>query len=203
MKAFFALSLAALLIAGCGKQQNAETQPGTAQSAYTDVIDSNRGYIIENAKFAAEGETAVFTIGDSFRLAAGTSSVLVLREKETEAAPGYILALQFPSFASNTSVEYGSDAATCQYWVVGLKDAKLSYVKTGLISGSLRFIKKAASTINLGLNRDIQDGVGDIEIALSNIAAPGVKVADSKKFAARFQLPLITLEEMAKIMQPA
>lgn len=203
MKAILALSLVMLVLAGCGQQQKTEGQPGTAQSAYTDVIDSNRGYIVEGARFAAEGEPATFSIGDKFRLAPGASSVLILREKESEATPGYILALQFPSFVPNSTVEYGADAAASQYWVIGLKDGKPSSLKTGLISGSLRFVKQAPSKINLGLNREIRDGVGDIEIAVANIAAPSFTVDAAKKVAARFQLPLLSLEEMAKLMQPA
>ena len=203
MKAILALSLAMLVMSGCGQKQKADTQPGTAQSAYTDVIDSNRGYIVEGARFAAEGETGSFSIGDKFRLSPGTSSVLILREKESDATPGYILALQFPSFAPNTAVEYGTDPSMSQYWVIGLANGQRSYIRTGLVSGSLRFIKQAPSKINLGLNREIKDGVGDIEVALSNIAAEGFKVLASKKVAARFQLPLISLEEMARLMQPA
>jgi hypothetical protein len=64
-------------------------------------------------------------------------------------------------------------------------------------------VKQSPSKINLGLNREIKDGVGDIEIAVANIAAAGFTVNAAKKVAARFQLPLISLEEMAKLMQPA
>ena len=203
MKVLIAVSFFALLLGGCAKQQKAEDQAGAAQSAYSDVLGSDRGYIVENAKFAVAGDESLFSIGNNFRLSAGASSVLILREKETEGRPGYILALQFPAFAAGTTKDYAGDVESAQYWAIGYVDGKSVVSQTGLISGSLRFVKTNPSNIDLGLNRDIMDGVGDIEIVVANIMAEGMKLEEVKKFAARFQLPMISLQEFAKITQPA
>lgn len=203
MKALFALSMTILLLAGCAKREQSDAQAGATQSAYTDVIGSNRGYIVENAQFAAADDKALFTIGDKFALAAGSSSVLILREQESESRPGYILALQFPTFAPGTSKDYGTDPQAAQFWLLGTADKVSIVAQTGTVSGSVRFIKKAQSTIDLGLNREITDGVGDIEVVAAGISVEKLKFDTSKKFAARFQLPIITIEELAKINQPS
>jgi hypothetical protein len=200
----FALSMLLLvLLVGCGKQKGADDQAGTAsQSAYSDVIDGKQGYFVEQAAFASASDPVMYSIGDKFKLTRGQSSVLIINLPASDQAAGCILALQFPSFAAGTTQDFNGDTVNAQFWLMGKGQEGAVMASTGLISGSVHFIKKAKSTLNLGLNREVLDGIGDIEIAVSNIVPGALKFAAEKKFAARFQLPIITLAEMSKITQP-
>ncbi|MDH7515632.1 MAG: hypothetical protein QHI48_07155 [Bacteroidota bacterium] len=203
MKAHLALFLAALLLTGCSKQQRNEDQAGAAQASNMDVLAGDRGYIIENARFAGTGDAVLYRIGDGFKLTTGTSGILVIREQEREGSPGYILALQFPVFAAGTTKDYGDDPESAQFWLVTSGPGGQKVTRTGVISGSIRFVKKSPADLDLGLNRQITNGVGDVEIVVANIRGEGVATDATKKFNARFILPIVTLEEMAKISRPA
>ena len=112
-----------------------------------------------------------------------------------------LLAIQFPSFAAGTTQDYTGDTLQARFWVMGSTADGAVMIPTGLISGSLRCIKKDKSTLNLGLNRDLLDGIGDVELVVANIVPGPLTFPAEKKYAARFQLPIITLAEMAKIAQ--
>ena len=203
MKKSAALLLGLALLAGCGKKQAEDGQAGATQSAFTDVMDSKNGYIVENARLATADDNNAFVITGGCKLAAGTSSVMIIRGEGGDPSSTTILALEFPSFAAGSSLEFDGTQSHAQFWVVGKQKENPTAMPSGLISGSLRFIKKNPSKINLGLGRDLIDGVGDIEVVVANISVPGVKMDAVKKYAARFNLPFITLEEMVKINQPA
>ena len=193
-----------LFCLGCGKQHTADDQAGTAtQSAFTEIIDGKQGYIIEQAAFLTGNKPPVYSIGDKFKLSAGQSSVLIVTSQQNGEIPGTVLALQFPAFAAGTVQDFNGDTVNAQYWLLGKSDGKDVMISTGILSGSIRCIKKSKSALNLGLNRDILDGVGDIEIVVSNIKAGDLKFPTEKKYAARFQLPIISLSEIAKITQPS
>lgn len=203
MKYLFVL-VAFALVAGCSKQQKTEDQAGTAsRSTYSEVIDSNQGYIIENASLAEANQIATFTIANQFQLVEGTTSVLIIRSNANDKGAETLLALQFPSFAEGTTSEFGGDSKIAQFWVIASSEKGKTARNSGLISGSLRFIKKAPSSITLGLNREMTDGIGDIEIVVANIEAPGLNIPVEKKYAARFKLPIISLKELVSLNQPA
>lgn len=203
MQRFSLLLLGMLCIAGCAKKDAADEQAGTAaQSAFTDVIDQKNGFIVENAAIAAPGAAAVYSEGDAFRLAAGTSSVLIIRGEAAGAKPGYLLALQFPAFAPGAVQEYGGDGSVAQFFLITKAGGTATYAASGLISGSIRFAKKEDAAIDIGLNREMQAGVGDIDVVVSNIAVGDTGFEPTKKFPAKFQLPIITLNELARVAKP-
>lgn len=202
MHRFSLLLLGMLLIAGCSKKDAAEQQTGTAaQSAFTDVMDQKNGYIVENAGIVLPAATAT-TEGESFKLASSTTCVLVIESQATENQPGYLLALQFPTFAAGAVQEYGGDGSTAEFFLVTKANGALTYMASGLISGSVRFAKKEASTIDIGLNREMQCGYGDIDVVVSNIKVGATKFEPTKKFSARFEMPIIALDELTRIKKP-
>ncbi len=204
MRTLTILSVAAMIFAGCAKQgQQPGDKAGAAEAAKMELIGSDRGFIIENARFTAEGESGKYKIGSGFSLIDGQTSVLIITEKEQEGKPGYVLALQFPVFAEGTSKDYSDDAEACRFWVMELVDGSSKMSAGGRITGGLRFIKKSPSAINLGLNREILDGEGDIEVTVGGIESSHPSLKGDKSFDARFRLPMVTLEEMARVQQPA
>ena len=74
--------------------------------------------------------------------------------------------------------------------------------RTGTVEGSLRLVKLAPAANSMGLSRDVQDGTGEMEIVVTGIENGGLNVPAEKKFAASYQLPIITLDELARINQP-
>jgi hypothetical protein len=193
--AVFVVAIA--LFAGCGKQQPASEQAGTvSQSGAVDVMDSRNGYIIENARFASADDAVVHALDGRLALAEGTSSVLVIRQTIDGGAGVTLLALQFPNFAAGTAVDYTGDESTARFHVIGTGDAAV-HTTGALVSGQLRFTRRAPSTVTLGLDRAVQQGEGEMEISVSGIDAGGLKVPASKKYAANYTLPIITLRELA------
>lgn len=204
MQRFSLLVLGILLIAGCGKKDAADQQAGNAAQSYTDVMDQKNGFIVENAAIAGPGATAVYTEGEggAFQLAAGTSSVLIIQSAATDKQPGYLLALQYPAFAPGAVQEYGGEGSVARFFLITKDGAKLTYAASGLISGSVRFTKKEPATVDLGLNREMQAGIGTIDVVVSNIAVGGTGFPSTKKFSAAYQMPIITLNELARVKQP-
>lgn len=191
------IAVAVALLAGCGKQQPASEQAGTvSQSGAVDVMDSRNGYIIENARFATADETPVYALDGRLALVEGTSSVLVIRQTIEGNAGVTILALQFPKFAVGTAVDYAGDEVSARFHVIGTGAAAV-HTTGALVSGQLRFEKQSPSAVSLGLDRAVQQGEGEMEISVSGIDAGGLKVPASKKYAARYALPIITLAELA------
>lgn len=193
-----------LLLIGCTTKQDKEQQAGTAaRTTFAEVIDSQHGYIIESASIVVGNSPDAFAISQAVRLAPGKSSVLIVRTSPNDSSDETLLALQFPAFASGSAVEYTGKPEAAQFWIIGTKDGNKTAISTGLISGSLRFIKSGKSAANLGLNRELLEGTGEMEIVVSNISTGALKALPEKKYAAQFILPIITLEELMKINQPA
>jgi hypothetical protein len=205
MQRFSLLVLGILLIAGCGKKDTADQQAGNAaQSSYTEVMDQKNGFIVENAAIAGPGATAVYSEGEggAFQLAAGTSSVLIVQSAATDKQPGYLLALQYPAFAPGAVQEYGGEGSVARFFLITKDGAKLTYAASGLISGSVRFTKKEPATFELGLNREMQAGIGTMDVVVSAIAVGSTGFAPTKTFSATYQMPIITLNELARVKQP-
>ncbi len=198
------LACALLLVAACSKQEKSEDKVGTAMNtSYSDVIGSDGGYIIENAKITGEGEDAVYKIANACKLSRGTSSVLIIHLKDASIAGGTILALQIPSFAEGSELEFAGEPGTSGFYAYG-KANNVEIVKaSGLISGKLRLTKKSESSVNLGLNRMLMNGLGEMEIIVANIDPGELNIDKEKKYAARYELPIVTLDEMIKMNTPA
>lgn len=200
MRPVVLLTILLVGLVGCGKQKAADDQAGTAtQSAFTDVLDGKSGYIVEQAAFAEAGDQAEFSIGDQCKLKRGQSSILIINLPASEQTAGCVLALQFPAFSAGTTQDFNGDAVNARFWLKGTSTMEA----TGLVSGSIRCIKKGKSSLNLGLNRELLDGIGDIEMVVSKIVPGALKFPAEKKFAARFQLPMLAIGELAKINQPS
>ncbi len=199
----FAIGLCLLLVVGCKK--GGDSQAGTAtQAGYSEVIGSTNGYIIQNAKIVIkQGEQVAVNLNDALKLGNGTTNVLVIRGTNSDNSASTILALQFPAFAEGTVTEFDGSASEAQFYIFGKLNGAPSVKETGLISGSVRCGKTQPSTVNLGLNRDIQDGVGDMEIMISNIQPGGFKYDAKRKYTAHFTLPMIKLDEMARLNMPS
>lgn len=197
--------LALVLIVGCAKQdQKTDSQAGTAtQSSYTEVIGSNKGYIIENAKIVSDkNEQPAFTLNGALKLGNAKSSVLVIRGSNGDNSASTILALQFPAFAQGTTSEFDGSPETCHFVLYGIQDGKTVVQETGLVSGKVRFLDTRPSDLNLGLNRALMEGTGDMEILVSNIQPGTFHFEPSKKFAARYSLPIVKLEEIMRLSIP-
>ncbi len=196
--AFPVFALTLLLLTGCGKQQPAAEQTATvSQSGTLDIMDAKNGYIVENAQFADASSEQAFAIDGRVALTEGTSSVLIIRQQSSADGGVTILALQFPSFATGSAIDYTGDAATARFHVIGKKDGADVYTTGALVSGQLRFTRKQPSSVTLGLDRTVHEGLGEMEISVSEIDGGGLSVPASKKYAAQFTLPIITLKELA------
>ena len=216
MKSLLALLLAVTLLTACGSKKEGADATQTAQNMTTvdgaqtgtsagsvsgDVIGSDLGYIVENASIVTDPAAAVFSIKNTVLLGKGTTSVLVVRTK-TEGGVTEFLALQFPSFADGTSLEYMAGEGNSGFWLFGVKGKKEIMKATGSVQGTIRLLKKAPSTATLGLDRALMDGTGEIEVVVTGINPEGLDVTTEKKYAARFNLPIISLTELAKLNQP-
>lgn len=214
MKSVLLLLLTVALLSACGSKQEGAEGTQTAQSEMTsegnqtgtatgsvsgEVIGSDMGYIVENAKIVKDPAGAVYSIKGVFLLGKGNSNVLIVK---TGSGATEWLALQFPSFAEGTTMEYSAGDANSGFWIFGVKGKKEITNFTGAVVGTLRLLKKAPSTVNLGLNRDMMDGVGEMEIVVTGIQPDGLDIPAEKKYAARFTLPFISLAELAKMDQP-
>jgi hypothetical protein len=193
-----------LLVAGCSKQeQNSEEQSGSATTTVSsDVIDSDMGYIVENARLVDDAANAEVSIKGMLKLATGPGDVLIIRTQSENGQFTELLALAFPGFAEGTRAEYTALEGEAGFWVFGITGKTEVMKATGVIEGSIRLVKKEAAENSLGLSRDMQNGVGEIEIVVSQIDNEGIPVQAEKKYAARFRLPLISLDELARINQP-
>ncbi len=203
MRPFILVVLIALFSACSQEHRQAEEQAGTATTTVSgEVISGRMGYIVENARFAAEDEQAPFSIKGALELTAGDSQVIIIRTTSTEGGFTELLALQFPAFATGTQIEYAPGDDRSAFWVFGIDDDSDVMRRTGIIEGSVRFVKKETAEQSLGLSRSVVDGVGEIEIVVTGIDNSGISVQTEKKYAARFRLPMITLDELSRINQP-
>lgn len=203
--------LAALaFFTACGSKQEEQTEgqdgamTGAAEGTLSgEIITAGTGYIISNAGIAEEGEDAAYSIKGAMRLKEAPTQVLVVRTQSADGAATEMLALEFPSFADGTALEYPGEAGRAAFWLFGINGAKEEIMqRTGDVKGSLRLLKTDAAQSALGLSRDVTDGIGEMEIVVTGIDARGLGVPSEKKYAARYRLPLITLDEFARINQP-
>ena len=193
-----------VLVAGCAKQeQQGDGQTGSASSSVSaDIIGSDMGYIVENAQLVGKDAVAAFSIKGQMKLAAGPGNVLIVRTQSADGNFTEMLALGFPAFAEGTRVDFQPGGSDAGYWIFGVTEEAEIMKQTGTIEGSIRLVKKESAENALGLNRDVQNGVGEIEVVVTAIENRDLPVEAEKKFAARFRLPLITLDELARINQP-
>lgn len=204
------LLLVIVLVAGCGnsqkEQQNTETQTeqsGTATGSVSgEMMSADDGYIIENAGLAASGDEATVTIKETIRLKSAMSDVVVIRSTSPDGKSTEMLALEIRKFAEGTEVQFDPANATAAFWIFGMVDKKEVMARTGTVEGSVRLAKMKPAANSLGLNREVVDGTGDMEIVVSGIEPHGLNIPTQKKYAARYQLPMITLDEFARINQP-
>ncbi|MBE0642951.1 MAG: hypothetical protein IH600_02630 [Bacteroidetes bacterium] len=205
MKQILPLLVLILLVACSSKQEDQNTQQtGTASGTMAgEVISADNGYIIENAGIAADNDAVAFSIKGVVKLKEATSQVMIVRTQSTDGNATEMLVLEFPSFAEGTALDYvaGSDKST--FWIFGLNADKQEIMRrTGAVEGNLRLVKLAPAQNSMGLNREVMDGTGEMEIVVSGIDNGGLAVPAEKKYAARYQLPIITLNELARINQP-
>lgn len=192
------LAIALLFIAACSKQEQESEKVGTAMSSsFNEVIGPENGYIIENAALASDDEQPVFAIANVCKLVHATTSVLVVHSKD--GGTGTILALQVPSFAPGSEINYDGDPGSGTFFVYGSMGTDVLEQETGVVSGMLRLQRTETSEINLGLNREVKKGLGEMEIVVSNIERGQLNIPTEKKYAARYELPVITLDELVKI----
>jgi hypothetical protein len=216
MKSTFLILLTAVLLAACGSRQEGADGTQTAQSDMTshgaqtgtsagtvsaEVIGSDMGYIVENARISGDQSSAVYSIKEVLRISKGTSTVLLVRT-QTEGGATEFLAMEFPRFAEGTSIEYAAGEMNAAFWIFGMKGKTEVMKQTGAVEGTLQLLKTATSTANLGMQRTLTDGVGEMEVVVVGIDNEGLDIPNEKKYAARFTLPMITLDELVKLNQP-
>lgn len=203
MRPFMILLFVALISACSQEQKQGEEQAGTATTSVSgDVISGSMGYIVENARFAGAEEQATFSIKGALGLIPGDAQVLIVRTESTEGGFTELLGLQFPAFATGSRIEYAPGDDRSGFWVFGVDGDNEVLRRTGMIEGSVRFVKKEEAENSLGLSRAMVNGVGEIEIVVTGIDNSGIPVQPEKKYAARFRLPMITLDELSRINQP-
>lgn len=202
------LLLAFALAVGCSsKQQDQSQQPeaqsGTASGTVSgEVITADNGYIVQNAALAGEGDKVAFSIKGMVKLKEATSQVLIVRTQSGNGATE-MLALEYPSFAEGTAMDFVAGSGKSGFWVFGVTANKQEVMqRTGTIEGGLRLVKMKPAGNSMGLNREVLDGTGEIEILVKGIDNGGLAIPVEKKYAARYQLPMITLDEFARINQP-
>lgn len=200
----FILFLFVALISACSQEnKQGEEQAGTATTSVSgEVISGNMGYIVENARFTGTDEQETFSIKGALELSPGDSQVLIIRTESAEGGFTELLALQFPSFAAGSRIEYTPGDDRSHFWVFGVDGDEDVMRRTGTIEGTVRFVKKEEADNSLGLSRKVINGVGEIEIVVTGIDNSGITVQAEKKYAARFRLPMITLDELSRINQP-
>lgn len=200
------LLLVLALFAACSSKQQEENseKTGTASSTVSnEVIGADYGYIIENAAIASENDKDAFSIKGIVRLKKATSQVLIVRTQSGDGKSTEMLALEFPSFAEGTAVDFATGNDKSSFWIFGINAEKQEVMsRTGVIEGSLRLVKIAPAEIRMGLNREVFDGTGEMEIIVTGIDNGGLDIPEEKKYAARYNLPMISLDELARINQP-
>lgn len=204
MRHYLLLTLLVLTI-GCGKKNQSDSQAGTAsQSNYTEVISSSSGYIIQNAKIVTDkNEQPSFTLNGALKLGASNTSVMVIRGANKDNSASTLLALQIPTFSEGAMTEFDGSAASAQFILFGNVDGQAKVHESGLISGSVRFIKMTPSSLNLGLNRALMEGTGEMEVIVSNIQPSSFSYDAQKKFIARYSLPMVKLDEIMRLSLPS
>ena len=203
---FFAIAL----VSGCAtreqEQQNTDTQAeqgGTATGSVSgEIMTADDGYIIENAGLAKDGDEATVSIKETIRLKSAMSDVVIIRSTSPDGKATEMLALEIRKFAEGTEVQFTATDGNAAFWIFGMVDKKEVMARTGSIEGSIRLAKMKPAENGMGLNRDVIDGTGDMEVVVSGIDASGLLVPSQKKYAARYQLPMITLDEFARITPP-
>lgn len=203
------LLLAVLMFAACGSKQESQIEgqdgamTGAAEGTMSgEIITAGTGYIITDAGIADEGDPAAFSIKGVLRLKAAPTQVLVVRT-QTDGGATEMLALEFPAFADGTALAYPGDQGDAAFWLFGITPGKEEVMtSTGDVRGSLRLLKTDAAENALGLTREVVDGIGEMEIVVTGIDARGLDVPGEKKYAARYRLPMLTLDEFARINQP-
>lgn len=202
----FSVVLALVLLIGCGKKsENSDAQAGSAtQTGISEVLSATSGYIIEDARLIVkDNDPAVMNLSGALKLGAGKTSVMVIRGTSGDNSVSSILALQFPGFSAGTMAEFDGSSELAQFILYGMQNGQQVVKESGLISGSLRCVKTSPSTLNLGLNREIIEGSGTMEVIISNIQ-PGVfKYSSMKKYNAQFSFPIVKLGEMARLSTPS
>ncbi len=199
------LFVLALFTACSPRQQEQQAEPaGTAGgSVATELIGADNGYIVEHAAIASGSEEPTFSIKGAVGLKEAASDVMIIRTQGLEGKATEMLVLQFPAFAEGTVVNYTSGSPVSAFWIFGTAAGKKEVMKrTGAIEGTLRLVKQHPATNNMGLNRELFFGSGEMEIVVTGIENDGLDVPVEKKYAARYRLPMITLDEFARINQP-
>ncbi|MFA6235557.1 MAG: hypothetical protein WC824_15415 [Bacteroidota bacterium] len=205
MKFGMLLLVLTLFVACTSKQQEKEAeQTGTASGTVSgDVIGANYGYIVENAGIASGDDKIAFSIKGVVKLKEATSQVLIVRTQTADGNATEMLALEFPSFAEGTAMEFAAGNDKSAFWIFGMNADKQEVMRrTGTVEGTLRLVKIAAAETSMGLNREVKDGTGEMEIVVAGIDNAGLAVPREKKYAARYNLPMITLDELSRINQP-
>ncbi len=205
MKSITFLLVLALFV-GCGSKQDDQNTQQTGTAAGTmagEVISADNGYIIENAAIATADDPVAFSIKGVVTLKKAASQVMIVRTQSMDGGATEMLVLEFPSFAEGTVMEFAAGSPNAAFWIFGLNAEKQEVMRrTGTVEGSLRLVKLAPAANSMGLSRDVQDGTGEMEIVVTGIENGGLNVPAEKKFAASYQLPIITLDELARINQP-
>lgn len=198
------LFLVVVMVTACSsREEKSDTQAGTAtETVSADVIGGDMGYIVENARLTPEGEQAELNIKGGMQLSSGESQVLVIRTQSEEGGFTEWLALQYPAFSTGARLEYAAGDDRTAFWVFGIAGDQEVIRRTGTVEGNIRFIKQEPAENSLGLNRNVTNGVGEIEVVVMGIDNADIPVQSEKKYAARFRLPIITLGELARINQP-
>lgn len=203
---YIPLMLLLVLFTACTpKQQEQKAEPaGTAGgSISSELIGADNGYIVEHAAIASGNEEPTFSIKGAVGLKEAPSNVMIIRTQGLEGKATEMLVLQFQSFAEGTVVNYTSGSPVSAFWIFGTTPSKKEVMKrTGAIEGTVRLVKQQLAENSMGLNRQLQFGSGEMEIVVTGIESEGLDVPSEKKYAARYRLPMITLDEFARINQP-
>lgn len=203
MKHMMLLLLFALL-SGCNQKekQSDEYSFDSGLSIDGEMLGADDGYIIENAGIADEGDPAAVTVEDLLPLHSATTNVLVVRTESRDGTSIQFLALEFPALDEGSVMEYQAGGRQATFRLFGHIDDETEIRNiTGSIEGTMRILRLRRLEQSMGLNREIIGATGDMEIVVSDIENQGLDVPKEKKYATRYRLPIITLDEFARINQ--
>ena len=186
------------------KTETSAPASGTVSgSMYSEVIDNAHGFIIENVSFADQNNQKAITLFGAAKVVDGTSSLMVIKGQGKDASVKTLLFLQFSKFAEGSAVEFNGDPKSAQFYVAGTADGKQSIQESGLISGSVRFVKTQPGTTSIpGYTGELREGTGDMEVIVSNINASGLAIDKEKKYTARYALPIVPFSKWAALNVP-
>jgi len=164
-------------------------------TGYTDVLDNTGGFILDNALLADEGRPDAKWLFGVSPVVEGNGSLMVIRTAGVDESEKLLLILQIPRYTEGSEVEFtGKSGEGRFYIVISTSDSDLVQ-EGGSFSGNVRLSRNISANTAPGSKNEFRQGVGDIDVLVSNIANGNHPTYVTKKYAAQYNLPIVPLEQ--------